>query len=286
MSLRASLIRLAHTNPEVREKLIPLLREAASFKDREQEPNRYTGPEEPDRRLGQVFVGETRTSMTWFLPQSVTKSGSVLGLMVSMNYLGTLTKAVKKSAQDADFRTFYKPVAVQDLEPKVLARFRDAGGSVRVASTDHLAALVQPKGMKPTYQGNAMAVPLVWGGVGVMKPYDVARAMVPLFRAAKNGVAFVLDQNSVFSKPGISEVSRALEQAIKDQYGEEHAMTSEYFEDARPGSKDYENVLRAGAQATMADKVRVSITPVISPVSGKSGLKVVFRPTFEQIEAL
>ena len=107
-----------------------------------------------------------------------------------------------------------------------------------------------------------------------------------VFNAAKNGVAFVLDQNLVFSKPGTSEVSRALEQAIKDQYGEAHAMTSEYFEDARPGSKDYENIIRAGEQAARADKIRVSISQVTSPTSGKSGLKVVFRPMVEQVEAL
>lgn len=278
MSLRASLIRLAHTNPEVREKLLPLLtdKEAAL-------PPAQSWLE---MQVGKVFHSKGGGEEFWFIPSAATKSNSAKGAQVVFAPEKRLpSKAKQTTVHKMDLSSsHWKEIPASSVPAEVVARFQEAG--VRVASTDHLAALVQPKGMKPTYEGNAMAVPLVWGGVGVMKPYDVARAMVPLFRAAKNGVAFVLDQNSVFSKPGISEVSRSLEQAIKDQYGEEHAMTSEYFEDARPGSKDYENVLRAGAQATMADKVRVSITPVISPVSGKSGLKVVFRPTFEQIEAL
>lgn len=278
MSLRANLIRLAHDNPEVRGRILPLLtaKEAAL-------PPAQSWLE---MQVGKVFHSKGGGEEFWFIPSAATKSNSAKGAQVVFDPGKRLpSKAKQTTVHKMDLSSpHWKEIPASTIPPEVAARFQEAG--VRVASTDHLAALVQPKGMKPTYQGNAMAVPLVWGGVGVMKPYDVARAMVPLFRAAKNGVAFVLDQNSVFSKPGISEVSRALEQAIKDQYGEEHAMTSEYFEDARPGSKDYENVLRAGAQATMADKVRVSITPVISPVSGKSGLKVVFRPTFEQIEAL
>lgn len=153
--------------------------------------------------------------------------------------------------------------------------------SEKVASTDHLAALSQPKGMKPTYEGNGMAVPLVWGGVGVMKPYDVARAMLPLFHSAKNGVAFVLDQNSVFAKAGLPEVEKALVQAIQDQYDEEYAMTVEYHQDAPKGSRGDKEIDRAASITRKLRDLRVSITQIRSPKTGKSGLKVVFQPGVE-----
>lgn len=276
MSLRAKLIRLAHDNPEMRPRILPLLREAAL-------PPAKTWLE---TQLGNVFTSEAGGHEFWFIPTAVTKSNSAKGTMVTMVWAESSKpgKAKQTSLPERDLSgPRWKVIPASSVPDMVKARFQDAG--MKLASTDHLAALSQPKGMKPTYEGNGMAVPLVWGGVGVMKPYDVARAMLPLFSTAKNGVAFVLDQNSVFTKAGLPEVCRALEQAIKDQYGEAMAMTSEYFEDARPGSKDFENITRAGEQAARADKVRVAISPVTSPTSGKSGLKVVFRPTFEQVEA-
>lgn len=276
MSLRAKLIHLAHDNPEVRDRILPLLtvREAAL-------PPAKTWLE---TQLGNVFTSEAAGHEFWFIPTSVTKSNTAKGTMVTMVWAESTKpgKAKQTSLPERDL-TRWKVIPAATVPDMVKARFHEVG--MKLASTDHLATLRQPKGMKPAFEGNVMAVPLDWGGVGVMKPYDVARAMLPLFNVAKNGVAFVIDQNFVFSNPGIPDVCRALEQAIKDQYGEAHAMTSEYFEDAPPGSKDYENITRAGEQAARADKIRVSISPVTSPTTGKSGLKVVFRPTFEQIEA-
>ena len=277
MSLRAKLIRLAHENPEVRDRILPLLREAAL-------PPTKTWLE---TQLGNVFTSEAGGHEFWFIPTSVTKSNTAKGMMVTIVWAESTKpqKAKQTSLPERDLSgPRWKVIPAGTVPDMVMARFQDAG--VRVASTNHFAALVQPKGMKPTYAGNGMAVPLMWGGVGVMKPYDVARAMLPLFNTAKNGVAYVLDQNSVFTKAGLPEVCKALEQAIKDQYGEAYSMTLEYYQDARPGSKDSKKITRAGEQAARADKVRVAISPVVSPTSGKSGLKVVFRPTFEQIEAL
>jgi len=275
MSLRAKLIRLAHENPEVRGHILPLLREAAL-------PPAKTWLE---TQLGNVFTSEAGGHEFWFIPNSVTKSNTAKGPMVTIVWAESSrpSKAKQTSFSERDLSgSHWKVIPTGSVPDAVKARFHEVG--VKMASTDHFAVLHQPKGMKPAFEGNVMAVPLDWGGVGVMRPYDVARAMLPLFNSAKNGLAFVIDQNFVFSKPGIPAVCSALEDAIKDQYGEAYAMTSEYFEDALPGSKDFENITRAREQAERANKVQVSISPVVSPTSGKAGLKVVFRPTFEQVE--
>ena len=187
-------------------------------------------------------------------------------------------------------RVFYYPRTKTFLTgPEAEKASRDFDAAVAdegYTASVRMAAVNQPKGMEPSYEGNSMGVPLTWGTHGNMRPYEVAKAMVPLFKAARNGVAFVLDQNGVFAAAGLPAVVKELKSAIGGMYGEEYAMTSEYYEDFRPGSPEYENIVKAGNKARAVDNLRVTISPVISPTSGKSGLKVVFQPTHEQIEAM
>ena len=167
----------------------------------------------------------------------------------------------------------------QRLRPKTAGKTQEG----RTAA-DHLAALRQPNTLNPVYEGNAMAVPLKWGSAGKMSPYQVAKAMFPLFDNAKGGVAYVLDQNGVFAAADLSAVEKALQSRIADDYGERAAMDEEGYQ----GHPDAEKAQRALAlswkRAEAASKVRVNLTPITSPKSGKAGLKVVFSPTREQID--
>lgn len=275
MSLRSNLIRLAHENPDVRRYILPLLKEAAL-------PPARTWLE---TQLGNVFTSESAGHEFWFIPLSVTKSNTAKGLLVTIVWSESSkpSKAKNSSLPERDLSgSHWKVVPAGGVPDPVRARFQEAG--VRVASVGHFAAITQPKGMKPTYDGNVMAVPLDWGTNGVMEPYYVARAMLPLFRAAENGVAFVLDPRGVFSKPGLPAVAKALKIAISDQYGESHAMATEYHEDAPAGSPGDRAIKESARRARIADKVTVSITPVSSPKTGMSGIKVTFRPTVKEVE--
>lgn len=158
-----------------------------------------------------------------------------------------------------------------DLRPHLLPLLQEG----RTAA-DHLAALRQPNTLKPVYEGNAMAVPLMWGSAGKMDPYQVAKAMSPLFDKAKGGVAYVLDQNGVFAAAGIPAVEKGLQEFIYNLYQEHYANMVEAERDTRVEF----------LQMRAAEKLKVNITPITSPKSGKAGLKVVFSPTREQIEAL
>ena len=173
----------------------------------------------------------------------------------------------------------------QRNRPKAASAKTAAYGDEGRTAADRLAAIQQPKGYKPVYEGNAMAVPLTWGTSGKMVPYDVAKYMAPLFDAAKGGVAYVLDQNKVFTAAGLAAVEKALEQRIADDYGEQYAMDSEYLQGNDTPNAEIALTI-SGEQADMARKVKVKITPITSPTSGKAGLKVVFNPTHDQIEAI
>ena len=274
MSLRSKLIHLAHENPEVRPHLLPLLREAA------QPP----APSWLETQLGNVFTSEAAGHEFWFIPLSVTKSNTAKGLMVAIRWSDSAKplKAKQTSFSERDLSgRDWKVIPAGTVPDPVKARFQEVG--VRVASMDHLAALRQPKSGEPVYEGNAMAIPLAWGTSGVMEPFYAARAMYPLFHAAKNGVAFVLDTRGVFEKIGLPAVAKSLQNYISARYGEDYAMDMEYFQDA-PEDVVGDRLDVASQRAQRAEKVRVILTPVTSPTTGKSGLKVVFRPTVEMVE--
>ena len=167
------------------------------------------------------------------------------------------------------------------LRPHLLPLLQE----VRTAA-DHFAALVQPKGYgDAVYEGNAMAVPLWWGVTKTLSPETVAEHMYPLFHDAKGGVAYVLDQKGVFAAAGLAEVEKKLQYNIEVEYQMRVAEIEEHV--AETGDPDYLPPLaRARKRADAASKIRVSITPITSPKSGKAGLKVVFSPTVEQIEAI
>jgi DNA-binding ferritin-like protein len=237
-----------------------------------------------ETQLGKVFTDEAAGHEFWFIPSSVTKSNTAKGHIVTIVWVDSTkpSKAKQTTLPERDLLR-WKVLSPVDVPDPVKARFQEVG--VRVASTDHFAALRQPKGYKPVYEGNAMAVPLTWGTAGKMVPYDVAQYMAPLFDAAKGGVAYVLDQNKVFTAAGLAAVEKALEQRIADDYGEQYAMDSEYFQGNDTPNAEIALTI-SGEQADMARKVKVKITPITSPTSGKAGLKVVFNPTHDQIKAI
>lgn len=148
------------------------------------------------------------------------------------------------------------------------------------------AAVAPPRSGKPVYEGNAMALPLDWGTSGVINPDKVSQYLVPLYRAAKNGVAFVLDQRGVLTRAGLPKLARALESDLSNLFGEDAAMASEYYEWATKADPEYQNITSAWNRARMAENIRVMITPVVSPATGKSGLKVSFSIPVEKLEAV
>lgn len=169
-----------------------------------------------------------------------------------------------------------------ELRPHLLPLLQDG----RTAA-DHLAALVQPKGYgDPMYEGNAMAVPLTWGVTKTMDPHDVSKFIEPLFEKANNGVAYVLDQNGVFAAAGLSAVEKALQERIHSDYYEQAGMDEEWYQDHPDAEKARQALARSWKKVDAAKKMRVKITPITSPKSGKAGLKVVFSPTVEQIAAI
>ena len=152
---------------------------------------------------------------------------------------------------------------------------------LKQAATAHFAAVRQPKSGVPVYEGNAMALPLNWGSIGRMTSGACAHYMVPLFNAAKNGVAYVLDENGVFTAAGLPAIEKALRSDLVNSFYSQIDYAEEYYQSEGPeGAIEVDAVF---AKAERAAKLRVSITPITSPSSGKSGLKVVFRPTAEQI---
>lgn len=167
------------------------------------------------------------------------------------------------------------------LRPHLLPLLQEG----RTAAMSHLAAVKQPRSGKPVYEGNAMAIPLSWGSAGKIEAYELAKDLYELFANAKGGVAYVLDQNGVFAATGLSAVERATQNYISDRYHEDYAMDLEYFQDDDT-PRGLGAIEKSRDMAKMAEKIRVSITPVTSPTSGKSGLKVVFKPTHEQIESI
>lgn len=276
-TLRTSLIRLAHTNPDLRSHLLPLLKSAAL-------PPAKTWLEQ---QLGKVFNSEAAGHEFWFIPQTPTKSGTAKGLIVTWAYADTRQppKAKQLSLPGWDLSgPRWKVITAKDIPSEVLERFQDAG--VRVASNDRLAAVAQPRSGKPVYEGNAMALPLDWGTSGVINPDKVSQYLVPLYRAAKNGVAFVLDQRGVLTRAGLPKLARALESNLSNLFGEDAAMASEYYEWATKSDPEYQNITSAWNRAKMAENIRVMITPVVSPATGKSGLKVSFSIPVEKLEAV
>lgn len=270
-TLRSSLIRLAHTNPELRSHLLPLLKSAAVSPS-------WQGL---SSSLGKMYAYEAAGVEWWYVPVSLTKSDGVRGWQVTHG--GKLSKAVQKPMREQDLK-HWKNVSAKDIPSEVLERFQDAG--VKVASNDRLAAVVQPRSGKPVYEGNAMALPLDWGTSGVINPDKVSQYLVPLYRAAKNGVAFVLDQRGVLTRAGLPKLARALESNLSNLFGEDAAMASEYYEWATKSDPEYQNITSAWNRAKMAENIRVMITPVVSPATGKSGLKVSFSIPVEKLEAV
>lgn len=271
-SLRIALIRLAHAQPEMQPHLLPLLKSAVVSPS-------WQGL---SSSLGKMYTFEAAGVETWYIPVSLTKSEGVRGWQVThMN--GKLTKAVQKPIREQDLK-HWKSVTAKDVYPEVLERFRDAG--VKVASSDRLAAVIQPRSGKPVYEGSAMALPLDWGTSGAINPDKVSEYLVPLYRAAKNGVAFVLDQRGVLTRAGLPKLARALESDLSNLFGEDAAMASEYYEWATESDPEYQNITSAWNRAKMAENIRVMITPVVSPATGKSGLKVSFSIPVEKLEAV
>lgn len=272
-TIRSALIRLAHINTELRPYLLPLLKSAVVSPS-------WQGL---SSSLGKMYAFEAAGVETWYIPVSLTKSEGVRGWQVTHMNSGKLTKAVQKSIREQDLK-HWKSVTAKDVYPEVLERFRDAG--VKVASNDRLAAVAQPRSGKPVYEGNAMALPLDWGTSGEVNPDKVSQYLVPLYRAAKNGVAFVLDQRGVLTRAGLPKLARALESNLSNLFGEDAAMTSEYYEWATKSDPEYQNITSAWNRAKMAENIRVMITPVVSPATGKSGLKVSFSIPVEKLEAV
>lgn len=140
----------------------------------------------------------------------------------------------------------------------------------------------QPERGKPLYYDNYVAIPLDWG---VPKARDAAQTLLPLFHAAKDGVAYVLDRAGVLAKIGWPSLTVALEQAIRDHYGEEHAMAAEGREDFGPGDPEYREVELAAARSKMARSVRVSLAAIVSPKTGRTGVRIHFAPDNKAVEA-
>lgn len=140
----------------------------------------------------------------------------------------------------------------------------------------------QPERGKPLYYDNYVAIPLDWG---VPKARVAADTLLPLFHAARNGVAYVLDRAGVLAKIGWPSLTVALEQAIRDHYGEAHAMAAEGREDFGPGDPEYREVELAAARVKMARSVRVSLAAVVSPKTGRTGVRIHFAPDSEAVEA-
>lgn len=148
-----------------------------------------------------------------------------------------------------------------------------------------LAAITPPKrGITPAYDKNIMAVPLMWGGNGPLRPENVVGSLSPLFEKAIHGVAFVLDTNEVLKN--IPNLGREIARRVADTWSENAAMTSEYHEDAKPGSGGWDAITRANNQARALDNLRVTLTPVTSPRTGVPGLRLTFSPTYEEISRL
>lgn len=143
------------------------------------------------------------------------------------------------------------------------------------------APLQQPRASNPVYQDNAVALPLYWGTTGVVEPYHIAKYLYPLYAKAKNGVAYILDDRGLIAKSGVPAVEKAIRGWILTPYREDYEV---YAPEAYQGHPDEDSLMAASlASLRQAEKVRVRLTPIVSPATGKRGYKVVFTPPHEQL---
>lgn len=111
--LRNDLIRIAHSNPELRKDILPLVTASMDY-------------------IGKVYQMEGQSFIAWFVPKEQTKSGSLKGTMVT--YYGD-RRVPEKAKQDhvpiIDFsRGAWKPIRVDEVPDKVKARFSAVGVSL------------------------------------------------------------------------------------------------------------------------------------------------------------
>jgi hypothetical protein len=126
------------------------------------------------------------------------------------------------------------------------------------------------------YEGNALAVPLYWGTTGTIGQDVAGKYIAKLYYTSPSGVAYVLDDRGVLTKSGIAAVERAIERRIVAPYYEEEEG------DPHEGRSASE-AAAAQRRIKQAEKLRVRITPIVSPTTGKRGLRLVFSPPFAEL---
>lgn len=118
-NLRNDLIRVAHSNPELRKDILPLVTASMDY------IGKVYQMERPLKLKGSFFTA-------WFVPKEKTKSGSVKGVIVTRYLDGRdPKKALRYEIPIIDFsRGAWKPIRVDEVPDKVKARFSAVGVSV------------------------------------------------------------------------------------------------------------------------------------------------------------
>lgn len=149
-----------------------------------------------------------------------------------------------------------------------------------VIVTDGKVAMIkQPRTTNPAYEGNVMAIPTHWGTAGTINPANVAGYVADLWPRAKNGVAYILDNDSAIRSLNLTRLEREVLLRCRDMAAEDKDMAAEQYEDIAFRDKDrYEKIMEPYWDRVhlMDSQLQVAIEPYTSPKTGLNGLMVRF----------
>lgn len=149
-----------------------------------------------------------------------------------------------------------------------------------IATEGKIAMITQPKAStSPIFEENVMAIPLNWGSAGTIHPANVAGYVADLWPRAKNGVAYILDNQDALRSLDLNRLAREVLLRCQDRVAEDAAMASERYEDLNLLDKvRYKKMMDPyWDRVKLVDsQLRVTITLYTSPNTGLKGLKVNF----------